>query len=851
MWRAHNLLFLRGRLVFVLWLCAAAVQGAPSAELSVDQFEIYPLYLTERLPKDGKPVDKNPPFLFCAPDNASSLGTLFYFRLSQDETFASGVITNTPHRWSFYSPYTPLAQGTWYWQYAYQPTGTVGAALSWSDRFSFTIDSNAWRQVAPPVSVLQAGLVSNGFPRTMCKGAGQMGNLWPQDEALRTSLSNAALAILSQPVSRTLCDEAIRCYVLMPTAANRSYLTNTFAALNSYYTSQPYSYDAEIVYRITEAQYYDVMQPSLSAAERNTLRASGRGALTAWVQGFINRQERLMLDEHRWQLEMKPMLFEALAFYDPSDAESAEDLEYVYDLWNFKGPIGGRYDGGWSAGNGYIATHLQTTLFYPLLFGRHTGADYFGSPWYMNLGKYFSYMAPPGYPGGASGDRDEFYGNSFYDISKFMRVIRPGNPYDHRVWALGASSTRDFAGDEFMTGVEWFLLPDLRSQPLPDVTAPVVALDKGAWFPDTGDVALYSQPDDLSNTVRVITRATPWGMVGHGHACNNAFNITYGGQKVFYRTGYYTGAGDPFSVENYRHTRAHNSILPYGTVTQSMDTEGYGWMPRFVAGKHLSYSLGDASHAYSGSFARSVCNPTISGRSLTIADGYADPGVTRFRRHLALLETGTVVVYDELEAQTAIPWTFRLNSPGPMVKVGSNGVATSCSNGFAVAELYCDTPVTVGVTDLFDSGPVSAYAFLTTVWGRRDWLSGANQWHANFTPTNALQKTRFLTLVHRVQNGEPLVQSVQSLSSSGRQVISSGGWHVEAELDAGKPSFLKIWDNAGTAMLVSGQATTNVQLGAGTYTAQQPGSTMLMELGQPVQEVVDTLPNAVRYGNLY
>ncbi|HPR83470.1 MAG TPA: DUF4962 domain-containing protein, partial [Pontiellaceae bacterium] len=749
---------------------------------------------------------------------------------------------------------TPLAEGIWYWQYAYQPTGTVGAALSWSDPFSFTIDSNAWRQVAPPVSVLEAGLVSNGFPRVVCHGPGQMGDLWPQDAALRTSLSNEAVAVLGNVSTPEMsyCGRAIRSYALMPTEPFRSYLTNAFAQLTFYYTNQPYYYDREISYLCSAAEYYDVMQAVLPEEERSALYEKGVAALWARVTGgmFMNQQERVMLDEHRWQLDLLPMLEGALVYYNPADARTVEALEYVYDLWNFKGPIGGRYDGGWSAGNGYVETHLQTLLLYPLLLSRHTGCNFFAHPWYQNVSRTTAYSCLPGHPGGAYGDRDELYeyALNFLRLANYLHIVAPDD-YTYRLH-VQTGYLSGLKGTDLMNNRDWFYLPYLHSQPLPATNAPAVELKHGEVFRDTGMAILHNQPSSPTNTVRVMMRACPWGMPGHGHAANNGFNLTYGGEKVFYRTGYYTGAGDAFSVENYRHTRAHNSILPYGNVTQSMDTAGYGWMARCVSGERISYCLGDASHAYSGSFTRDVSNPTISGRSLTIEDGYADPGVTRFRRHLALLETGTVVIYDELEAQTAIPWTFRLNSPGTMTKVSQNTVATSCKNGFAVAELYCDSPVQTTVTDRFDGG-LPAYSILTYWSGWRSWLSGANHWHANITPTNALPKTRFLTLIHRVQAGQPLVTSVLSISADGRRVVSAQGWKVEAELDANKPSFLKIWDEAGTTVLVSGQAAINAQLGASTYTAQQPGSTMLMEQGQPVQEAADVLPNVVQYGNLY
>jgi hypothetical protein len=206
-----------------------------------------------------------------------------------------------------------------------------------------------------------------------------------------------------------------------------------------------------------------------------------------------------------------------------------------------------------------------------------------------------------------------------------------------------------------------------------------------------------------------------------------------------------------------------------------------------------------------------------------------------------------VVIYDELEAPSAISWTFRLNAVNPIVKINSHTVATSSSKGLAVAELFCNHTVQTAVTDQFTGDYKDLASALSHV-------SGANEWHVNMGPTNALQKTRFLTLIHRVALGQAAQQSVESVSGAGRKVVSANGWNVEAQMDGNQPSYLKIWNDAGTAALVSGQAATQLQLGSTNRVAQLPGSTLLMEQGAngvKVQEEVDVLPNVLRYGNLY
>jgi len=846
-----------------------ADQTNQTAEIKLTQFELCPWYLTNSLPITDMPVDRNPPFLFCAPQGVSKNGTFYYFRLSQDETFTSGVLTNAPHRWSFYCPYTPLAQGKWYWQYAYQPTGSVGTALSWSSTQNFTIAPEAWTYPAPPLAVLEAALLSNGLPRVICRSS-DVGNLMPQDAALNASLSNAAYAVLSKtpptliPTDRD-CVLFINAYMNAPmvgyalTADERfkSYAANSYAILSSNFTARTFGELAVNAFRKAKSQYYELFSDLLTPAEVASIREWGIQDMSRQAEARMNMLEREPVNEHDWQYDVPALLMVALTYYDPADARARDVLGYIYDLWNFRGPAAGRTDGSWAV-DGYFNTHSTTLLPVPALLSRYTGVDLLGVPWYRNVAKMLAYSSQPTYPHGAYGDGGEGWQFVYlYEAIKTLNVMRPGNPWNHRVWRMGDDEPNDIdfiANDLLNMKLVWYAMPWLHNQPLPSKADPIMTItNKAAVFRDAGLVVLCTDPNDQTNMVRVLFRACPRGVYGHAHAAQNAFNITYGNQPVLYKTGYYSSSGDGHSLQDYKHTRGHNTILPYGNVCQGLDTSGYGWMARFVNGNKIGYALGDASSSYSGSYRYHEGNLRAKGIPITLEAGFGNPGVTRFRRHLALLNTGTVVIYDELEATNAIPWTFQLNSPLTSTKINEHTVVSSCSNGFAVAELFCNSPVATKLTDQF----AGSYAWLlNNLTKKKDGDESAamtfeNHWHASITPTNALEKTRFLTLIHRVEKGKPMVQSAETLSAEGRKVVSAGGWNIEAELDADKPSFIKIWNNDNTAALVSGQAATSLQLGSTTHTPKLPGSTILLEEGRPAQEEIDVLPDMVRYGNIY
>lgn len=114
-------------------------------------------------------------------------------------------------------------------------------------------------------------------------------------------------------------------------------------------------------------------------------------------------------------------------------------------------------------------------------------------------------------------------------------------------------------------------------------------------------------------------------------------------------TGYYSNFNDKHTLMHYR-SRGHNTILADG-LAQVIGENGYGWLARFADNEALTYTLGDASHAYD-----SIRTPFWIDRmeksevAYTPENGLGDPGVTRFRRHFLFLKPDVIVVYDELEA---------------------------------------------------------------------------------------------------------------------------------------------------------------------------------------------------------
>ena len=165
----------------------------------------------------------------------------------------------------------------------------------------------------------------------------------------------------------------------------------------------------------------------------------------------------------------------------------------------------------------------------------------------------------------------------------------------------------------------------------------------------------------------VSFRSSPFGVGSHGLAEQNSFNLSYKGKPVFYPTGYRITTADKHHLLSQKHSRARNTITVDGK-TQAFSHCGYGWIARYLDGKDITYVLGDASKAYvpfdqsAGDWINALTNAGVytseHGFILTPED---NPQVKLFRRHLILLRPNILVVYDELEADKDVTWTFQLN----------------------------------------------------------------------------------------------------------------------------------------------------------------------------------------------
>lgn len=854
-------------------------------------------------------VDVNPPWLHVEvplPDRPKSVRARqewqrrFYFKLSQDPQLKKDVIESGPKRWSFFSPFRTLAKGTWFWTYGVAPAESPDRPV-WHDKvFSFVINGSEFAPPIPPTAdeVLAVLEKRNTGPVAICfsDDIGHMlpDNVWP--ELSRNILADASKALKDgeRPVNIEFSDKDYPAYLGKNPKVNyfmvklramfgveerrvdwllRGYLltgderfkklgVQRAIELENQRLTRKYSILGKEV-PLTAASYYNTVPLLMLDAFYEDLPPEQQRTFTETVMELMDKHhaghphlhdqlEHAHFNQHDWQGEIKNLIIGS-AILCRHRPEIEDWFKYAYELWLYRSPALSRGDGGSMDGNGYLGVHDEPLTHVNWMLQRLTGFNYFRSKrWFANFPVYMSYMNAVGNPGVPFSDGGDDSPGVPY-LTEMLAYLCPENPA--HLWRFKSQGRRDAANfsKDLVKGYKAMAVLQMWQRvKAPNLSKAQAPTESAAAFRDVGMAAMHSDIHDPSRNLLVTFSSAVNGSFQHLHPSQNAFCIAYGGEPLFWRTGYYNG-GPIHDALSYKCSRAHNTILVDGMV-QGFDLGAYGWLPRFATGKRISYVLGDASHAYNGRFPKFGIDQPNQPRSensknrdefITRGNGYGMPGVTRFRRHMVMLRPSHVLIYDELEAEKPVTWTFMLHSLKPMEQVRGNWFTTSNGKGTGSARLFCSSDVNGSVTDQFFGPPVDEE-------NKRGGKNPPN-WHASITTAGKIPATRFLTVIE-VQPGtrepvEPVAESRDRIN------LNLGDYTVTAELDPAKPSYLAVQDHTQTSALVCGQAAREISLGSGKREAKADGSTLLWEKEQGKPEVfheeTDELPSALLFGNRY
>ncbi len=782
-------------------------------------------------------------------------------RLSSDSSFTSTDIFHAEGlNRTIFNPHQTLKPGTWYWQFRLH-------GGQWSEVNSFRISRDAIGFAAPPADSLWSA-IPDAHPRVLL-GSADIGvfrkaclNLPDAQVIIREADSMLAeppmnetqgrqkvAGLNSRQDNKLAMNASMKISNFNYTAIDhfcKAYLLTgdpKYVAPAIRYGMEVASWDPDGLSELSDfgdarcmlgmALVFDTFYGQLNAGQKTKLLKNIETRAQRFYESWANNIDAKVLSNHVWQYILDYFFSTAVALYGESD-HARDWLDYAYELWLARAPVLGGKDGAWVNGFSYFRLNMETLLDIPMIIKNYTGFDFIGRhPWYRQNAYWAVYGFPPGSSSDGFGDNCE-------------ELFAPGQEY--LAWADALSKlVGSEAASWYKTGIaettrlslpeadmlRWFRLRYLRN------LKPAPVGDPGSWsqskaFYDAGVVEMHTNLANTGRDLMVAMRSSPYGAYGHMLADQNTFQILYGGKRLFYNSGFKIDMKDPHRLLWYKHTRGHNGIL-IDDLGQPFDTEAYGWIARFVNGSSLSYSVGDASMAYSS-----------SGEN-------QDAGLKKFRRHILLLRPGIIAIYDDLEAGRKAGWQWLVHSP-EKISIDSVNNKFECANSAVSSScfFFSSEPVHWSLTDTF-AVPAKNWKMRTDEEGNVIHYENS-QYHLVARSAMKTEKIRFLTLIllFPKDSGTEYKVSIQSDSS----LITIGNWTIKAVMDTSKSALLEAVRKDGSVSFTS--SGDRLVCGDKTYRGTIPGSTKLAEKtngkmtyteqGEQIPDVVMEIPPGKKPG---
>lgn len=764
-------------------------------------------------------------------------GETLQFQLSMDSTFQSqATITSKPQRWCMFSAHRLLDAGTWYWRFR-------NDSGEWSRTYQFNITGNE-DQFATPEFRVFLNNAPRRHPRLNCfidAAAESYRQSAPSHPEYNMMLSraNTAMEMQLDDVNSLYSDygslknninRLSDAYILTGAESYASRLISILDALIANPASDGQLFNenfatSAITYCYTTI--YDLMYTRLTADQRRGAETQMLRALEPFAANNIGYQENHIFDNHFWQQNMRIMFQTAFVLFDnPEYAERVLPiLQYYYELWCTRAPATGfSRDGLWHNGVGYMSANILTLAYMPKLLSYITRFDFLSHPWYRAAGRSLCYSCPTGSTGVGFGDMSERYEttNRVYPAFADFLAYETGDSYAG--WYAGQNLS--LLRMDYELRLYRMTRPDMSySTEMPEQASSM------SVYADAGEVAMHSNLGDTSTDLALAFRSSGFGSGSHTTASQNAFNLYYGGKPIFHSSGYYQNFSDAHNLMSYRHSRAHNTILING-IGQPYTTRAYGSLVRAGGGSTISYALGDASNAYCGITDDPLWLNAFSqaGITQTPDNGFGTTPLKRFRRHVAMLQGGIVVIYDELEASEAASWQWLLHSDTPFI---------------------LDTPGEISVTSALSKSKVLLLSGSDPHFSQTDKFAVApadqgpdypDQWH--FTANMQGDKIRVLAII-LTADANDLLPAVK-MTESGAVI---GNWTISAALDGtDSPALTIVNSRTDTGLSYGNDAFT---IGQNTYQRGYYGSTIIVDKDNTVlnaTELIDKTPANSRSG---
>lgn len=751
--------------------------------------------------------------------------------------------------------HTPLAPGKWYWRYRV-------SGQDWSAAQQVTVKANV-PQFASPTAAEAAAMLPSSHPFIFkpLEAASKPAN---RD---RRQLVKSLLKKADKAVKKSISDYDVQGQEIPATASEseRSQIEKfrlryriepmcrDIASLLTAYRLDPKpeylqhaimlgdhvaGHDAEKMYAMSDfsgarsmsalAELIDVAGDGIGKERleqyRDFIAKVGRRIMATVMTENVGSADGILY-AHFFQHTFNNIFTTSIIML-PHLPEAAKWFDALYDIWLSRSPGGGFLaDGVWPNGNvGYIHVNMASMVENYLLYRNLFGVNLFEHPWYSNCADALAMVVPAGSAGDGFGDDSGQIPvkNSLRQDFAYILGNELGNPfaidYARRLAGTPAGQPYMFTKDNFM---EYRLENDTPGRGKRPYAGEVPT---AAVFPETGIATMHTNLNDTASNLFLAFRSSPFGVGSHGMAEQNSFNLCYGGMPIFYPTGYKITTTDKHYLLAHKNSRARNTITVDGK-TQAYSHSAYGWIPRFVNGQDITYALGDASHAYVPFDISALNWETV----LRDADAYTsemgfiikdedNPQVKKFRRHIAMLRPGIIVIYDDLEADKDVTWTLRLNGlerSNMSLDARHNILTATTDNATAVATVAGSQPIR---SALADTSIVKPFDWLNPQRGRPAKTFEAHQYHSTFENTEKCRRMRFLTIIN--VNNAP------------------DDYTIVAELDPSKEARLEIVNKNTGESLLAGPTEKSDYAAARRY----PLSTVLRMPDGTIKETTDRLP---------
>ena len=774
--------------IFLLFVAMLSYSGyAQKSILRLSQQTLMHEVRETPSPLDGQHIAVNPP-RFMWPDKFPHLGPVldgveeenhkpevtYRIRIARDPEFKSEVMT-AERNWAFFNPFKLFEKGKWYWQHAYLDKD---GKEEWSPVYHFYVDEQT-RTFNPPSLQEVLAKFSQSHPRILLAAKD-----W--DQIIERNKNNPEAQLYIQKARKCLnhplkhLEEEIdttQVVKLTNIVQYRSALiresrkivdreeANIEAMVRAYLLTKDEVYYKEGIKRLSEILSWKDSKYFAGDFNRSTILSMSTSAYDAWYNlltpaekqllletisenahkfyhEYVNHLENRIADNHVWQMTFRILNMAAFATYGELPMASTW-VDYCYNEWVSRLP-GLNTDGGWHNGDSYFHVNLRTLIEVPAFYSRISGFDFFADPWYNNNALYVIYHQPPFSKSAGHGNSHETkmkpngtrvgYADALARecnnpwAAAYARTILEKEPDIMKKSFLGK------AGD-----LTWYRC--ITDKALPKEEHSLAELPMTKVFNETGIATMHTSLGDIEKNAMLSFRSSPYGSTSHALANQNAFNTFYGGKAIFYSSGHRTGFTDDHCMYSYRNTRAHNSILVNG-MTQTIGTEGYGWIPRWYEGEKISYMV-------------------------------------MFRRHIIQLgNTGVYVIYDELEGKEAVTWSYLLHTvelPMEMQELPDEVKVTGKNKdgGISVAHLFSSAKTEQAIVDTFFCAPTN-WKNVTNAQGKA--VKYPNHWHFSST-TIPCKTARFLTVMDTHGNNRADMKVVRQGNT-----VQVGDWIITCNL---------------------------------------------------------------------